>query len=69
MRLIAVNLILIMADALIKDQEENYEQAIFQCTHHQFIANALAIKVGREILPNARFGGMIATFYNLSCNL
>ncbi len=29
---------------LIKDQEEHYEQAIFQCTHHQFVANALAVQ-------------------------
>ena len=56
--------------ALIKDQEKDYEQAIFQCTHHQFIANALAIKTGREILPNAKFGGMIARFttYPATCN-
>ncbi|UUX33553.1 family 1 glycosylhydrolase [Fundicoccus culcitae] len=48
--------------SIIKDQEENYEQAIFQATHHQFLANALAIKAGKEILPDAIFGGMIARF-------
>ncbi len=55
---------------LIKDQEENYEQSIFQCTHHQFIANALTIKIGKKILPDSKFGGMIARFttYPATCN-
>lgn len=54
---------------VIKDQEENYEQTIFQCLHHQFIANALTIKLGRKLLPNAKFGGMIARFttYPATC--
>lgn len=54
---------------LIKDQEEDYESAIFQCLHHQFIANALTIKLAREILPQAKIGGMIARFttYPATC--
>ncbi|MDO5422230.1 MAG: family 1 glycosylhydrolase [Eubacteriales bacterium] len=54
---------------LIKDQEEDYESAIFQCTHHQFIANALAIKAAKEMLPNPMVGGMIARFttYPATC--
>lgn len=47
---------------LIKDQEENYEQAIFQCLHHQFMANALTIEAAHRILPNSQIGGMIARF-------
>lgn len=54
---------------LIKDQEEDYESAIFQCTHHQFIANALAIKAAHRILPGSMVGGMIARFatYPMTC--
>lgn len=47
---------------LIKDQEENYNQAIFQCLHHQFLANALAIKLANEILDKPMVGAMIARF-------
>lgn len=54
---------------LIKDQEEDYESAIFQCLHHQFIANALTIKAAHEILPGSMVGGMIARFttYPATC--
>lgn len=54
---------------LIKDQEEHYEQAIFQCTHHQFIANAMAVQAAHEMLPGSMVGGMIARFtsYPATC--
>ena len=54
---------------LIKDQEEDYESAIFQCAHHQFIANALAVKAAKEMLKNPMVGGMIARFttYPATC--
>ena len=54
---------------LIKDQEEDYESAIFQCAHHQFLANALAIKEARKMLKNPMMGGMIARFttYPATC--
>lgn len=54
---------------LIKDEEEDYDNAIFQCLHHQFIANALTIKAAHEILPDAKVGGMIARFttYPATC--
>lgn len=54
---------------LIKDQEEDYENAIYQCIHHQFIANALTIKMAHEILPGSMVGGMIARFttYPATC--
>lgn len=45
----------ILADQ-IKDGEE---QAAYQATHHQFVASALAVKSGREQMPNARIGCMI----------
>lgn len=54
---------------LIKDQEEDYESTIFQCLHHQFIANALTIKMAHEIIPGSMVGGMIARFttYPATC--
>lgn len=55
---------------LIKDQEENYDQAIFQCTHHQLLANALAVKLAHELIPGSMVGGMIARFtsYPATCD-
>ena len=55
--------------ALIKDQEDNYEQTIQQCLHHQFIANALTVKLAHEIIPNSKVGCMIARFchYPATC--
>lgn len=54
---------------LIQDQEEDYDSAIFQCTHHQLLANALAIKAAKEMLPSPMVGGMIARFttYPATC--
>ena len=47
---------------LLKDKEKDIESVIYQSLHHQFIANALVIKLAREILPEAKVGGMIARF-------
>lgn len=54
---------------LIEDEESQYDQAIFQCIHHQFLANALAIKAAHERIPKAKVGGMIARFttYPATC--
>ena len=54
---------------LIKDQEKDYENAIYQCTHHQFLANALAIEAAHRIIPDSKVGGMIARFtsYPATC--
>lgn len=54
---------------LIKDQEGDYDNAIFQCTHHQFLANALAVQAGHALLPGSKIGGMIARFttYPATC--
>lgn len=56
--------------AIIRDQEENYDQAIFRCTHHQLLANALAVKLAHELMPGSKIGGMIARFtsYPATCN-
>lgn len=55
---------------LIEDEEgDGYDQAIFQCLHHQFIANALTVKAAHEMLPGSMVGGMIARFttYPATC--
>lgn len=54
---------------LIQDVEENMNQSIFQCLHHQFLANSRAIKLCHEMLPGSMIGGMIARFctYPATC--
>jgi 6-phospho-beta-glucosidase len=56
--------------SLIRDAEPDYMQAIYTCGHHQFIANALAIKLGHELVPGKPIGGMIARFttYPATCH-
>lgn len=55
--------------AIIEDMEENKENTIFQCVHHQFLANALTVKAAHEILPGSKVGAMIARFttYPATC--
>ena len=55
---------------LIKDREENYDQAVYQALHHQFIANALTVKLAHEIIPGSKVGCMIARFchYAATCD-
>ena len=47
---------------LIQEEEMNINQSIFQCLHHQFIAQARGVKLCHELLPNKMIGGMIARF-------
>lgn len=54
---------------IIEEEYDSPQNIIFQCLHHQFIANALTIKIGHEILPESKIGGMIARFttYPATC--
>lgn len=54
---------------LIQDEEKNMNQAIFQCLHHQFLANAKTIALCHKMLPGTMIGGMIARFctYPATC--
>lgn len=55
---------------LVEDEEgEGYNQAIFQCLHNQFIANALTVQAAHEMLPGVPVGAMIARFttYPATC--
>ena len=50
--------------------EINTEQVRYQALHHQFIANAMAIKIGKKINSDFKFGCMIASMcnYPLTCH-
>lgn len=43
---------------------------LYQIVHHQFVASALAVKIGHEINPNMKIGCMInsAAIYPMTCN-
>ncbi len=55
---------------LIKDREENYDQAVYQALHHQFVANALTVRLAHEMMPGSKIGCMIARFchYAATCS-
>lgn len=50
--------------------EEASEQAIYQAIHHQLVANATAVKLCHEIIPDAKIGNMLlgALNYPYTCN-
>lgn len=54
---------------VIPDGESNLDNTIFQCLHHEFLANAMAVKLSKELLQNAKVGAMIARFttYPATC--
>lgn len=59
-----------MGAGLLPDVEkENMEQTKYQIAHNQIVANALAVKITKEIEPNAKVGCMIARFtlYPATC--
>lgn len=55
---------------IIIERDENREQVIYQGIHHQFVASALAVKIGHEIIPDSKIGCMIAgaATYPFTCN-
>jgi 6-phospho-beta-glucosidase len=54
---------------LIPGNEENMDQKIFQCLHHQFLCSARAVQIGRALVPGKPIGAMIARFttYPATC--
>ena len=50
------------AGAVFVKPGENLQQAVYQASHHMFVANALAVKLGHEMMPGSMIGGM----YSLS---
>lgn len=61
----------VTSGALIEDKfpDMPFEQAIYQAMHHQMIASALAVKLGRRMMPEAKFGCMMTKlcFYPFTC--
>jgi Beta-glucosidase/6-phospho-beta-glucosidase/beta-galactosidase len=56
--------------ALIKGQEDDYNLMIYQCAHHQLLAQARAVTIGHEVLPHAKIGGMLSRWstYPATCH-
>lgn len=52
----------------IKEESDKY-QSTFQAYHHQFVASSIAVKLCREMMPNAKIGCMIlyAPVYPYDC--
>ena len=48
------------AGAVYVKPGENLQQAIYQASHHMFVANALAVKMGHEMMPGSMIGGMFS---------
>ena len=44
---------------VIYTEFEHPEQALYQVLHHQFVASAMAVKIGHEINPDFKIGSMI----------
>lgn len=51
-------------------QEDASEQAIYQAIHHQLVANAKAVQLCHDIIPDAKIGNMLlgAINYPYTCN-
>ena len=55
---------------VILEEDEDAETVLYQVAHHQLIASALAVKVGKRINPNFKIGNMIShvPIYPYSCH-
>ncbi|MBM7642955.1 family 1 glycosylhydrolase [Streptococcus loxodontisalivarius] len=64
-----INNTIMFLDMFGEVPQEAYQEA-YQTLHHQFLASAKAIKIGRQINPNFQFGNMICgiTFYPGTCD-
>lgn len=59
-----------MGAGIVFEEGENKEQVKYQAAHHELIASALAVKLARELMPDAQIGCMLAAgqFYPYTCN-
>lgn len=48
------------AAGILIDESENKLQAIYQASHHMFVASAIATKLCHEIIPDAKMGAMLS---------
>ncbi|WP_068502991.1 glycoside hydrolase family 1 protein [Paenibacillus kribbensis] len=55
---------------ILYKENENRMQAIYQASHHMFVANARAIKLCRQIIPDAKIGCMmsLSNIYPNNCD-
>lgn len=61
-----------MTGGLIRDHfgtQQEFDQAMYQAMHHQFVASALATKLCHEIIPGSKVGCMLTklTYYPYTC--
>ena len=49
----------LMSGGIMTPKNELSKQDLYQAIHHELVASALAVKKGREIIPDAQFGCMI----------
>lgn len=54
---------------IVYTEQTNPEQTLYQVMHHQFLASALAVKIGHRINPQMKIGCMLAMvpLYPCSC--
>lgn len=55
---------------ILYEDGENKKQTMYQVAHHQFVASALAVKIGHEINPDFKIGCMLSfqPVYPYSCD-
>ncbi|MFG0613608.1 glycoside hydrolase family 1 protein [Klebsiella sp. WSY_19] len=55
---------------IVFSEGENHMQAIYQASHHMFVANAKAIQLARKIMPQAKIGCMcsLSNCYPNNCD-
>ena len=52
------------------DENDNPEEVLYQVAHHELLASALAVRLGKEINPKFKIGTMIShvPIYPYSCH-
>ena len=48
-----------MSGGIFTDKDKLTKQDLYQAIHHELVASAIAVKLGHEIIPGAKFGCMI----------
>ncbi|MFT5874232.1 MAG: 6-phospho-beta-glucosidase [Clostridium sp.] len=48
-----------MSGGIFTDKEKLTKQDLYQAIHHELVASAMAVKLGHEMIPGAKFGCMI----------
>lgn len=48
-----------MSGGIFTDKDKLTKQDLYQAIHHELVASAMAVKIGHEMIPGAKFGCMI----------